>query len=326
MTINPLIPIPIMLIIVALVIVMKRKGAWNFIRQIIIALLLFLINLRIMIPTGEVPVLTNDIDILFVVDNTISMLAEDHNGDGRRMDGARQDISKIMDEFSGSRFAVISFNDTANVLVPYTTEKENVMQAVNSLEGRSMTYAKGSSINVVYNTLRDYLEGSVKYDDDEEDDERIHLLFFISDGEMNTGDKIKSFDRLAEYIDGGAVLGYGTKRGGEMHVKLYSASNETQLLTYSSNGRTETAISKIDEKTLQKLAEDMEIDYYHVVSGETIWDVIDDLQAKITSGEMSEKGETGAGYAETYYYFAAVLFVFLIYDLIYYGIKMGRGQ
>ena len=83
MTINPLIPIPIMLIIVALVIVMKRKGAWNFIRQIIIALLLFLINLRIMIPTGEVPVLTNDIDILFVVDNTISMLAEDHNGDGR---------------------------------------------------------------------------------------------------------------------------------------------------------------------------------------------------------------------------------------------------
>ncbi|MBR2523844.1 MAG: VWA domain-containing protein [Clostridiales bacterium] len=330
MTINPLIPIPVMIVICALVIVMKRKGAWNFIRQIIVAILLFLINIRIMIPTGEVVEFNNNIDILFVVDNTISMLAEDYDGDKRRIDGVRNDVSKIIDDFEGARYAVISFNDMANVMVPYTSDKTNVMQALNSLEGRSKTYAGGSSINVVYNTMKDYLAGtySTHGRDDEEETDKIQLVFFISDGEMNTGDRLKSFDRLADYINGGYVLGYGTKDGGTMRVREYTASEEMTLLTYyDENGRIQTAVSKIDERTLKQLAEDMGLSYAHITDNGDIWEVIDDLQDRIETGEMTGTEQEGMiGYAETYYIFAALLFVFLIYDLVYYGLKMGRGQ
>ena len=324
MTINPFIPIPVMCLIVVLLIITKRKGVWNFIMQIIVALLIFMVNLRIAIPTDEVVNYSNNIDILFVVDNTISMMAEDFDGDGIRMEAVRNDIMKIVDDFEGSRFALISFNDMATVMTPYTTEKENIQVAVNSLEGRSINSAKGSSINVVYNTLRDYLEGS--YVDDDEGEDRIQLIFFISDGEMNTRDKLKSFDRLAEYVDGGAVLGYGTKSGGQMHVREYASSNQTVLLTYMENGQPKTALSKIDEKTLQRLAEDFGVDYYHIQRSGDIWDIIDDLQSRIEAGEMTEEGESGIGYKETYHIFAAALFVFLIYDLIYYGRKIGRGQ
>ncbi|SCW56466.1 Ca-activated chloride channel family protein [Ruminococcaceae bacterium YRB3002] len=327
MTVNPFVPIPVILIICALMIVMKRRGVWNFIRQIIVAILIFLVNLRILIPTGEVVTVNNDIDILFVVDNTISMLAEDYNGGDRRMDAVRKDVSEIVDEFPGARYALISFNDNAQVMVPYTTEKENITVALDSLQGRSMTYAKGSSINVVYNKLRDYLEGTYFQKDEEENDDRIQLVFFISDGEMNTGDKLKSFDRLAEYINGGAVLGYGTTAGGVMHVREYSSSEETQLLTYyDSQGRATTATSKIDEKILKQIAGDLELDYKHMMDPGDVWDVTDELHAKIEAGEMSENKAAGMGYAETYWIFAAVLFAFLIYDLIYYGTKMGRGQ
>jgi len=325
MTINPFIPIPVMVLITVLLIIMKRKGAWNFIRQIIIAILIFIINLRPMIPTDEIPSYSNNIDILFVVDNTISMLAEDYNGEERRMDGVRSDILKIVDDFEGARFALISFNDTAMVMSPYTTEKENIIMAASSLEGRSMNSASGSSINVVYNTLRDYLEGTYM-DDDEEEEERIQLVFFISDGEMNTRDKLKSFDRLSEYIDGGAVLGYGTKSGGVMHVREYSSSEETSLLTYYEGGSQKTAVSKIDEKTLNQLADDMGLDYYHMEDTGDVWDLIDNIQAKIEAGEMTDSDEKGQGYDELYYIFAAILFALLIYELVYYGIKMGRGQ
>ena len=198
MTINPFIPIPVMCLIVVLLIITKRKGVWNFIRQIIVALLIFMVNLRIAIPTDEVVNYSNNIDILFVVDNTISMMAEDFDGDGIRMEAVRNDIMKIVDDFEGSRFALISFNDMATVMTPYTTEKENIQVAVNSLEGRSINSAKGSSINVVYNTLRDYLEGS--YVDDDEGEDRIVITL------INSPQLAKLSEEFQEYLFVRAIL------------------------------------------------------------------------------------------------------------------------
>ena len=62
MTISPVIPIPIMVIICIALIALKRKGAWNFTRQIIISVLIFAINLRLAIPSDNVMVVKNDID------------------------------------------------------------------------------------------------------------------------------------------------------------------------------------------------------------------------------------------------------------------------
>jgi len=327
MSINPFIPIPVMVIFCAALIVMKRKGVWNFIRQIIVAVLIFLVNLRILIPTDHVENYSNNIKVLFVVDNTISMLAEDYNGSDRRIDGVRHHIQEIMDNFEGARFALISFNDiSGNVMVPYTTDKKNVIQAANSLEGRSKIYASGSSFNTVYSTLKDYLEGTFRIKDEEEQDSYIQLIFFISDGEMNTKDSIKSFDSLSSHIDGGAVLGYGTTKGGIMRVKEYSSSDTAEVLTYYDKGKLVTALSKIDEKNLEKLADELGVTYTHVMRDEDVWKVVDSIKDKIDSGEMTSSSTTGIGYLETYYIFAAALFVFLIYDLIYYGRKIGRGQ
>ena len=332
MRVSPFLPIPVILVIVVLLLLMKRKGWWNYTRQIIVAVLIFLVNLRILIPTGEMIEVTNNVDILFVIDNTISMLAEDYDGEERRIDAVKKDVETIVDEFVGSRFAVISFNDQASVMVPYTTEKENVMLAVSSLEGRSRTYAGGSSINVVYNKMKDYLEGSYIADKDKEEDEdkeeRVQIVFFISDGEMNTGDRLKSFDKMAEFINGGAVLGYGTEEGGKMRVRNYTSSQETTILEYFDREKVRyvEAVSKIDEKTLKNLADEMNLDYYHMEDKKDAFDVADDIHDKIDSGEMTPGSTPQMGYGETYHIFAIILFVFLMYDLIYYGMKMGRGQ
>ena len=85
MIIKPIIPIWLMGIICVIFLVLRRKGTINYIRQILIVLLLFVINLRIMTPGGTVTTITPELDILFVCDNTISMLAEDYNGNERRI-------------------------------------------------------------------------------------------------------------------------------------------------------------------------------------------------------------------------------------------------
>ena len=233
MTISPVIPIPIMVIICIALIALKRKGAWNFTRQIIISVLIFAINLRLAIPSDNVMVVKNDIDVLFVVDNTISMLAEDYGSDEeRRMDAVRKDVETIMNEFEGARFGLITFDDTANYLIPYTSESSIVLSAVQTLEGRLKEYAGGTSLNISYDAMQQVLENNLGLTDDDDDDDeedideisgenRVQVVFYISDGEITSGDRLRSFERISELVDTGAVLGYGTSAGGPMHVRSY---------------------------------------------------------------------------------------------------------
>ena len=92
MIINPIIPIWLMAVICIILLVLKRKGIFPYIRQIIVILLLFVINLRIMIP-DEIEVSSPKIDakVIFVIDNTISMNAVDYNGETERLEGAKTD-------------------------------------------------------------------------------------------------------------------------------------------------------------------------------------------------------------------------------------------
>ena len=81
MTVNPIIPIWLMAIICIALAFFRRKGTFNYIRQIAIIVLLFIINLRIMVPDYDAETIKRKIDVLFVVDNTISMQAEDYGSD-----------------------------------------------------------------------------------------------------------------------------------------------------------------------------------------------------------------------------------------------------
>ena len=324
---DPIIPIWVMGIICVVLLILKRKGALNFIRQLIIVALLFVINLRIAVPSDNITIIKRDVDVLLVVDNTISMLAEDYGkNDERRIDAVKEDVAEIIDTFEGARFALITVTDTANYLVPYTSEYNLITQAVNALEGQTKVYGSGTSLNVVRDVFEDNLEDnadSMK----EEDDDRIQLVFFISDGENTDDKKMNSFEDLSEYIDGGAVMGYGTRDGGIMKVKYSATSEEYEVLKYYDNGyNLVTPKSHIDEETLENLADDLGIDYYHMTKSSDLDDMLDELTAKLDSGEFSKSSETGEGYDNIYWIFALALAVVLLADFIHYRVKFGEER
>ena len=64
--INPIIPIWLMAIISVGLLCFKHKGIPGYIRQIVIIILLFTINLRIMIPDGEQEVKKKSINAYFL--------------------------------------------------------------------------------------------------------------------------------------------------------------------------------------------------------------------------------------------------------------------
>lgn len=307
MTINPIIPIWLMLIVCVGLLFLRRKNKYARIRQVIAVVLIFLINLRIMVPGGETYVNTEELDtyVLFVVDNTISMVARDYDGDTERLTAVKDDCKAIIEELEGAKFAVMDFNNEANLLSPYSDNADYAENVINSIYPLSELYARGSSMNVCIDKMTSTLKRAA-----EKGDGKV-VVFFISDGEITNNDTLESFDGMKKYIDGGAVLGYGTKEGGNMYVQSYYSSEPDVLMDYSSYPY-EPAVSKIDETNLKKIADDLSVEYINMNDGNA-----DSIAKSIRSmSGTSDRTTRQVGYTDIYYVFAGLLAAVIIWEFM----------
>lgn len=161
MIISPIIPIWLMLLICVGLILLKPKSNSRWIRQIIIVILIFCINLRIMIPGDtKSQTVSSDLDVIFVIDNTISMLAADYNGNDTRLSAVKNDCEKIVDELNGARFSVITFSNTAKILMPFTKDANIITESIDIIDVTGELYAKGSTLNVVLDDMVNMLKSS----------------------------------------------------------------------------------------------------------------------------------------------------------------------
>lgn len=306
MIFNPILPIWLMAIICVAMLVIKRKGAFAFVRQIIIVLLLFAINLRPMLP-GE-PIhfdkekKISNTYVVFIVDDTLSMLADDCKEN--RLTQAKEDIKYIVNELDGAKFCVIEFHNDAILLSPFTDNSKHIINTVNSIYPLEYFYAHGSSLNVskkmtIETLQRVNSEGKANV-----------ALFFISDGEMSSDVTLESFADVGEMVDTGAVLGYGTEKGGNM---LYwdSLHEKNEYIINHSTG--ENAVSKINEDNLKQIATDMGVEYIHTDDKSKLNAILEKIKnfGFETESVMSE--ETIDNRKDIYYYFAyALVLIFLI--------------
>lgn len=305
MRINPIIPIWVMAVISVILLLLKRKGVAAYIRQIVIVALVFLINLRIAIPDGTVTKRNQTMEarVIFVVDNTISMLARDYDGDNERMEGVRKDCETITKELFGAKCQVISFDNDAKLLCPATTDTNYVKSVIDNMYPPESYYARGTSLN----TAKKMLISTAKYAAEKKDGKVF--VFFISDGEITDGSKLESFKDAAKYVDGGAVLGYGTTDGGIMYRKNTYGNGEELI---NDPNTYQAAVSKIDENNLKAIADDIGIDYVNMNEG-SIDGILNDIKkdAQKHSEEVEEKG-----YQDIYYFLAIPLLLLLVYEII----------
>lgn len=138
-------------------------------------------------------------------------------------------------------------------------------------------------------------------------------------GEITNDEELKSYTEIAKYVDSGAVLGYGTSLGGYMKVKGYNDE-----LNYLEDRTTDTypypnAVSKLDEKNLEKIANDIGIEYIHMEKTENLSNKVNDIKRRF---ENASALESTSGYNETYYIFAAPLLGLLVYEFISFKKKL----
>ena len=298
----PIIPIWLITIICISLIIYIILSKRNYI-HIAIIIILFIINLRIMIPSNNDERVSNNLNVLFVIDNTISMNALDYNGSSKRLDGVKDDCKYIIDNLIGARFSVITFDNNSKIMIPFTYDSNITYESIEIISPINELYAKGTSLNTPLDNMLKVLQNN-------DNSNRINVVFFISDGEITDNSKLKSFKKLSKYIDNGAVLGYGTIDGGYMKTNYQYSENNDYIKDYSSSSF-QNAVSKIDENNLKKISSDLNIDYIHMDKHRNIYNKINGIKKLADSG-LTKNNKSS--YDDIYYIFIIPLLILLYYD------------
>ncbi len=307
---NPILPVPALITIFAIAFLImlvtwilsresRIKSTIIFLIRVAIASLAFIISLRPMREEYGAEVQLSNLDVLFVLDSTLSMWADD-GPHGTRFEAAQEDIEEIMDGLTGANFALITFQNRSTVLAPFTQDEDTVLGLLRSIQVPDRYYLKGSSMDTPYYDIESMLISSDRKEN------RQTIVFFFSDGEVTKPtDTPFDYESLAELVDGGAVIGYGTDEGGIIKDEFGVVYN-TQ--TY------EKAISYIDEDGLEEMAEGLGIEYIHRKKNTILTPLI--TQIKASSGTITEQRDDYITYHDTHFKYVPYLAGLLVLELI----------
>ena len=339
MTTNPILPIIVILPIIAMVfaglfigMIRSHGSVWKktieTVITVLICICIYVINLRVMVPSNEATVTVPSLNVLFVVDSTISMWAEDYDGDESRIDGTKEACNAIMDEFTGSSFALITFSDKAEVQIPLTPDRQSITDALDYLYEPSMYAAKGSNMNspvdemdrllqhmkaeyenretivFIFSDGEETLESDKadKSSDEDADDEEEE----DTDDENSSGNKYSPYSRLLGKIDGGAVIGIGSEDGATM-----KDGNGLDIYDPQTG---DLAVSCIGEESLEAIASKMGVEYIHM---EEVNDLDDTVESIITDAKYeAELREDVENKDDTYFYVLPVLMILLVSEIL----------
>lgn len=248
--------------------------------------------------SSSTDIITSNLDVALVVDTTISMWAEDH-GKGTRMDGVKKDIDRIMNKLPGSSFSLIRFDNGAEILTPYTQDINLIHEILDEFHMPAYSTATGSSPNTSHEAMKAVLQSAAARQGN-----RRTIVFFFSDGETTDGSSLMSFADLSGMINDGAVMGYGTEKGGRMYYPGRGYITDTSRGT--------DARSVMDEDALRQIAEDLDIAYVNRTSGPAHAFEGKLESVRLMSRDAAVSDENAPSDKETYHYFAMLIAVLLL--------------
>ena len=229
-------------------------GALAWIGRISMVLLVAVMLLRPALPVSQDMAHATTADIIFVVDTTASINAEDWKDGARRLDGIRADVGSLVKELAGARFELITFDRAATVRVPLTSDAAAVLTAITVLQPEISVYATGSSIGRAATLLKDQLRMAEK-----SNPERTRAVYYFGDGEQTVATSPESFASSALFLGGGKVFGYGSPEGAAMRMNDGRLEPSEKYITNPATGQ--PAISKPDPANLKTIAGELSVPF-----------------------------------------------------------------
>ena len=310
---NPIVDVPVIVIGALLLLAGVVYGAlWSrgterggWLLRALMVLLLVAIALRPGV--GEEPVAptrTADLEVVVFLDRTTSMSALDWAGQAPRLAGVREDLAALVDALPTGRFTVVSFGRRVKVELPSTQDETVIADYVALLRREEAFAGMGSSLGRPAAALAAYLREL------EDRARRPRLVVLMGDGENTDGRPQASYEPMAEYVDAGAVLGYGTAEGARMPAE--EGHPENGWVQASSGG---DAISRIDETNLSAAADQLGVPYLHRTAPGGLDELAADWAERFQEPDPAYDGAEVPVSLELYWIFALALLLLVLVDL-----------
>ncbi|QOD01862.1 VWA domain-containing protein [Pseudarthrobacter sp. BIM B-2242] len=280
----------------------RQRREWLF--RSAMVLLLLAAALRPGVPGGSSQAATADVNVFFVVDTSSSIVAEDYGSGSPRLDGVRRDIMAVAGELAGARFSLLTFDSSAVVRMPLTTDTTALDTAVAILQPQVTAFSKGSSVTAAGKLLTERLRAAR-----DSHPERPRLVYYLGDGEQTSAAAPEAIKPDGGLVNGGAVLGYGTPEGGRMKENTGQRSGtDGGYIQDRTTGSGRDALSVIDEGRLQWIADQLGIPYVHRSAG----DAVAPMMQAADPGELQRAPEGSGPDGRTEFYWILAFGAFLL--------------
>ena len=202
-----------------------KKQLWK--RRFRVYSLIFLIIAAAgpLIGTRVKPVERKGVDLIFAVDVSVSMNAEDVKP--TRLEKAKYEISQVIQKLKGDRVGIIVFAGSAHYFLPLTGDYEAARLFLDAIETK-MIKTQGTALSAALKTsIAAFPDESKKY----------KVLVLVTDGEDHEGEAIAIAEKASKTgivintIGVGSVTGSLIPIGTDGQIDEYKRDNKGQLIT-----------------------------------------------------------------------------------------------
>tara|TARA_R110002072_G_scaffold3867_4_gene27647 strand:- start:2997 stop:4040 length:1044 start_codon:yes stop_codon:yes gene_type:complete len=236
------------------------------------------------------------VDIVFALDVSKSMLAEDIRPN--RLEKAKQIISRTLDELVSDRVGIIIYAGQAYPQLPITTDYGAARLFLKSID-TDIIPSQGTAIGDAIDLATDYF-------DDEEQKNR--MLVILSDGEDHEKGYEKAMEGAKENGINIYTIGLGTTQGGPIPDVVGQ-----QRRGYKKDRSGEIVVSKLNPELLREISEASNGEYFN---GKDIPKTIEFIQNSLNGMEKKEfETQVFSDYRDQFQWFLGLALILLVVDI-----------
>jgi len=236
------------------------------------------------------------IDIVFAVDVSKSMLAEDVAPN--RLEKTKQIVSQIINQLGNDRIGIVAYAGAAFPLLPITTDY-----------GVAKMYLQGMNTDMVSSmgtSLQEALDLSLDFFDEES--ETSKLIILISDGEDHEAGWEAVIERAHKMNAKIISVGVGTEKGGPIPIKRGGV-----VQNFKRDWNDEVVITQLNQENLKQIAAGTKGGY---VLGNSTKEVLEYVNKALENIEKTEFETTQiADFKSQFQWFLGIAFVLLWLDI-----------
>ena len=177
------------------------------------------------------------IDIVFAIDVSKSMLAEDVPPS--RLEKSKQLVSQIINNLANDRIGIVAYSGSAFPILPITTDYSVAKMFLQGMNPGIIS-AQGTSIDQAINLASTFIDKK---------DKTNKLLIIISDGEDHSEASVEAAEEAKKLGLKIITIGVGTERGGTIPLKKNGI-----VESYQKDQNGEVVVTKRNPEVLKEIA------------------------------------------------------------------------